>query len=213
MSSKRLYFVLISGIVVLFVAMLAGAYGIDSLLAGRATKLTQAKAKNQALNEEQLSLANAKKEVAKYSDLEQIAKTVVPQDKDQAQAVREIVNIAAANNVSLASITFPASTLGNLPVSTGAGVAAATTPVKVSSSAGKLSQLQAVKNIPGVYSLQLTVQSDPNAPVTYNAFINFLDGLEHNRRTAQISSISLAPDAKNSNLLTFTLVLNEYIKP
>lgn len=217
MNSKRLFYVLVGVICLLFVSLLAGAYGTNSLLTARANKLTGLKAKSQALNQEQLSLANAKKEVKTYSSLEKIAKAVVPEDKDQAEAVREIVNIAAANGISLSAINFPASTLGN--VSTGSSAAssssssASTSPAKPSANAGKLSQLLPVKNIPGVYVLQITLQSDPNKPVPYTSFINFLDNLEHNRRTAQISSITLQPNADNPNLLTFTITLNEYIKP
>jgi len=219
MNSRRLYFALIGVICLLFIGLLAGAYGANSLLAARATKLTNLKAKNQALGQEQLSLASAKKEVETYSSLEKIAKAVVPEDKDQAEAVREIVNIAAANGVSLAAINFPASTLGGSATgSTSSGAAspppsAGSAPVKVAVNSGKLSQLQPVKNIPGVYILQITVQGDANKPVSYSAFINFLNALEHNRRTAQISNITLQPSTSNPNLLTFSLTLNEYIKP
>lgn len=216
MSPKRLYYTQLGLIALLFIGLLGGAYGINSLLSTKAQQLTSLKAKNQALEREQSSLTLAQKEVAKYADLEQIAKSIVPEDKDQAEAVREIVNIAAANGISLSSITFPASSLGNTQGAS-SSQSSSTTPTtptaKVSPKTGKLSQLQPVKNIPGVYVLQITVKSNPDQPVSYASFINFLNDLEQNRRTAQISSISLQPNSKNSNLLTFTIVLNEYIKP
>jgi hypothetical protein len=198
--------------------MLVGAYEINSVMGNRSNKLVGLKAKDQALNQEQLQLSNAKKEVAKYSDLQKITQTIVPEDKDQAEAVREIVNIAGANGISLASVTFPASTLGGTSAGSAAagsssGAGASSAYVAPNPNAGKLSQLQPVKNIPGVYDLQITVQSDANNPVSYPSFIGFLSDLEHNRRTAQISSINLQPTTKNPNLLTFTLILNEYIKP
>jgi hypothetical protein len=71
----------------------------------------------------------------------------------------------------------------------------------------------AVPNIPGVYQLQITVEGDSSKPVQYNSFLNFLTALEHNRRTAQVSTVSIAPSASNPNLLSFTLTLEEYIKP
>jgi hypothetical protein len=218
-SSKRLYFGLVAIVCLLLVGLVAGAYGANSLLSARATKLTNLKAKDQALNQEQLSLVQAKKDIKKYASLEQITQAVVPEDKDQAEAVREIVNIAATNGISLATITFPESTLGNTTTTaTGVSAPASATPAPsaaalLNSNATKLSQLQPVKNIPGVYDLQINVQSDPNGPVAYNSFINFLSALEHNRRTAQISTITLQPDSDNSNMLTFALTLNEYIKP
>ena len=220
--SKRLYYLLVGLVGLLLLGLVGGAYGTNQLLASRAVKVTGLKAKSLALSQEQLSLANAKKEVQTYSDLLKTTQTIVPEDKDQAEAVREIVNIAAANSiggVNLQQITFPASTLGATGTSTGSGAATATTapasssPAKANSSAGKLSQLVPVKNIPGVYDLLITIQSDPNKPVAYASFVNFLSGLEHNRRTAQISAITLQPNINNPNLLSFTLTLNEYIKP
>jgi hypothetical protein len=213
--SKRLYLTLIGVIGLLLAGLIGGAYGTNTLLSSRAVKLTSLKAKSLALAQEQLSLINAKKDIKTYASLEQIAQSVVPEDKDQAEAVREIVNIAAANNVSLASINFPASTLGT---SSSGSTTATTTPsastsANANSSINKFSQLLPVKSIAGVYDLQITVKSDPNQPVQYNAFISFLSALEHNRRTAQISTITLEPNSSNPGLLTFSLTLNEYIKP
>jgi microcystin-dependent protein len=214
--SKRLYLVLIGVIGLLLAGLVGGAYGANTLLSSRAVKLTSLKAKSLALAQEQLSLINAKKDIKTYASLEQIARAVVPEDKDQAEAVREIVNIGGANNVSLASINFPASTLGTS--SSGGTTATTTTPsastsANANSSINKFSQLLPVKNIAGVYDLQITVKGDPNQPVQYNAFISFLSALEHNRRTAQISTITLEPNSANPGLLTFSLTLNEYIKP
>ena len=214
--SKRLNLALIGVIGLLLAGLAGGAYGANTLLSSRAAKLTNLKAKSLALAQEQLSLVNAKKDIKTYAGLEQIARAVVPEDKDQAEAAREIVNIAGANGVSLAAINFPASTLGTS--SSGNAAATTTTPsagtaANANSSVNKFSQLLPVKNIPGVYDLQIVVRGDPNQPVQYNAFINFLGALEHNRRTAQISTITLQPNSTNPNLLTFSLTLNEYIKP
>lgn len=209
-SPKQLYRLLLTIIAVLVFGMAGAAYATNKMLASEANKLISLKAKDQALSKEQVSFAKAKQDLKKYEDLHKITQAVVPEDKNQAAAVREIVNIAATNNVSLASITFPASTLGSNVPKPGAATspAAAATDPKAA-----LSQLQPVKNIPGVYELLITVQSDPDKPVQYDRFIGFLQSLERNRRTAQVSTIILQPDTKNPNLLTFTLTLKEYIKP
>lgn len=209
MNGKRFHLVLLGVIALLLIGLVGGAYGINSLLTEKANKLTGQKAKSLALSQEQQALTRARKDIIKYSELEKITRTVVPEDKNQAEAVREIVNIAAANNISLASITFPASTLGGGVAAPGG--TAAPSPSAAGSKA--LSQLQPVKNIPGVYQLIINVAGDTNRPVTYNNFINFLSDLEHNRRTAQVTNIVLQPDANNRNNLTFSLALTEYIKP
>jgi len=215
MTSKRLHPALIGVISLLLIGLLAGTYGINKMLGTQANKLTGLKAKNQALEQERLSFKKARKDIKTYSGLYKIAQSVVPEDKDQAEAVREIVNIAAANNVNLAAINFPASTLGGNGMAQAGGTSGTTKP---SASAGNsktnsLSQLTPVKSIKGVYELPITVEGDPKNPVRYDEFISFLSALEHNRRTAQVSTVSIHPDTKDSNYLSFTLNLNEYIKP
>jgi hypothetical protein len=218
MTSKRLHTVLMAGLALLFLGLIGGTYATNKLLTSQADKLTALKAKSMALDQEQVSLSHARTDIKKYDNLDKIAQAVVPQDKNQAEAVREIVNIAAANDVSLASISFPASTLGNLPSgvaapSSSGSAAAGPAPSAGSSKAGSLSQLTPLKNIPGVYQLPITIKGDANNPVQYEKFINFLSDLEHNRRTAQVETITLQPTIGNRDYVTFQLTLSEYIKP
>lgn len=209
MTSKRIYYILVGSLVLSFIALIGGAYAINGILTKQSNSLTELKARSAAFSEEQITLEKSKKQVEQYASLNQIAKAIVPQDKDQAEAVREIVNIAAQYNISLAAINFPASTLGNTPTSSAAPASANAGTVATKS----FSQLLPVKNIPGVYQLTITVTGDTNKPVPYSQFIRFLEALEHNRRTAQVSTITIEPNATNRNLLTFNLTLNEYIKP
>jgi hypothetical protein len=65
----------------------------------------------------------------------------------------------------------------------------------------------------GVYSLQITIQQTSEAAISYSQFLTFLDKLEQNRRTAQVTSIILQPDSTNPNMVAFTLTINEFIKP
>jgi hypothetical protein len=209
MTSKRLFYVLCGLLCLLVVGLAAGTYSANKLLGKKADQLATLKARSQALDQEKASLVKAKKDLAKYTELENVTKAVVPQDKDQAQTVREIIKLANANGVGLASITFPASSLGATKVP---GAASPSTPAApAASGAGSLSQLQPVKNIPGLYSLTITVES--GQAISYSQFINFLNDLEHNRRTAQVQTIEITPNSNNRNYLTFKLTLNEYIKP
>ena len=215
MTSKRLHFILIAAIGLAFVGLVALTYGVNYLLSEESKKLVDYKAKSRALDQQQVSLKSATRDIERYSELEKIAKTIVPEDKNQASAVREIVDIAGANGIALGSITFPASTLGGSatggstqkPGSTGAPQS------NTNSKTTDLSQLQPVKNIPGVYQLTITITGDDNSPVQYSKFVNFLSGLERNRRTAQVTTVALQPDANNPNLLTFMITINQFIKP
>jgi hypothetical protein len=198
MNSKTLFSVLVVVLVLLGGGILAAAYEASNLLEKRSAMLAGLKATDQAETAKKAQLVKNKKDIVTYAELNQIAKTVVPQDKDQAEAVREIVNLAGKSGISkLSSISFPPSTLGGAKVRTAHG----------------LTQLTAVKGIPGVYNLQITVTQADSDPVPYSSFTDFLSRLEQNRRTAQVSSITVQPNPKSPNLVSFTLVVNEFIKP
>ena len=198
MDSKKVFYGFSALLAVLFAGLFVSVREANTLLTRQSKTLVNLKAQNQAAIDSEAQLAQEKKEVATYADLNTIAKSVVPQDKDQAEAVREIVNLAAQSGIpQLSSIAFPPSTLGGKQIKTSKG----------------LTQVTPVKGMPGVYQLQITVTQDNTALVPYSSFTTFLSKLEQNRRTAQVSSINVQPDQKNPNLASFTLVINEFIKP
>ncbi len=207
MNSKRFFIVMI-GVVVLLsgVIVVCVVFG-NSILKKQATKLLDLKLQNQVLDEEQASLVQANKDIVKYADLEKIAKAIVPQDKDQAQAVREIVSIATNNGITLKTVSFPTSTLGQTPTSS----SSSSSSTKVTSI--PFTQVKAVSGIPGVYSMDITIQSDETKLVSYRNFLNFLDGLEKNRRTAQVTSIVIQPSAQKKDALSFNITVSVFIKP
>lgn len=199
MSSKKLFYGLVGLLVFLAAGLLVSVREANTLLSNESKTLVGLKAEGKALADQQAQLARDKKDIAKYAELNTIAKSVVPQDKDQAEAVREIVNLAAQSGIGkLSSITFPPSTLG--------GPAAKKT-------SGALTQVTPVKGVAGVYDLQITVAQANTDPVPYSSFTTFLAKLEQNRRTAEVSSITVQPDAKDPNRVSFTLVIDEFIKP
>lgn len=217
MNAKQTHFLLIGLLGLAIVGILAGSYGVNSFLGGKAAQLAGLKGQAASLQTQTASLKKAKQDIAKYSDVEQIAQQIVPQDKDQAAAVQQIVNIAGNAGVTLTNITFPSSTLGGPVVggsaAGGVGAAKGQSPAAAATAKSALSQLTPVTNIPGVYQLQITIQNDNNNPTTYPQFYQMLSALEQNRRTAQVSNIEIQPDSKNPNIITFVLTLNEYIKP
>lgn len=199
MDNKKLSLILSGVASLLGVGLFASVFFANKLLSTKSVELSKLKAQSQVTDELQISLRKNRADIAKYTSLNKIAKTVVPQDKNQAQTVSEIVKIANDSGITkLTSITFPASTLGG----TGAAKAQAS-----------LTQVTPVKGIAGVYLLPITITQDSNNTVRYAQFITFLQKLENNRRTAQVSSISITPDGKNPNNISFTLIVNEYIKP
>lgn len=192
LNAKRLYFILLGLVVVSILALFGAVYGAKILLAQKSKDISKAHLKSLTLEEEQRLLKKAQADVEKYRSLAEVAKSIVPQDKDQARTVREINNLAAENNVNLGSITFPASSLG----------------VKTNNDA----QLKPVQGIQGVSVLTITVKSEDNEPSFFSDLLNFLEDLEHNRRTALVIGVSINPKKEDPRRIDFTLTLNEYIK-
>lgn len=204
MTSKQLTYLLFGILGAICLAIVCGAYSINSLLQGRSDTLSALKSKSDDISNQQLQVLTDQQSLKKYADLNTIAQTVVPQDKNSDIVVRQIINLAAQSGISnlAGGITFPSSSLGSSTSTTGANP---------NSSQNKLTQLTKVKGISGVYDLPITVQQSDT--VSYSHFITFLRKLQQNRRTANISSVSITPDTKNPSQVTFSLVIDEYIKP
>src|SRR5687767_8745893 len=112
MNSKRLYFVLLATLVILGASGITGMWYGNTLLKQKTQKLTAAKTESIALEHQQQALIQAKKDIEKYTELETITKSIVPQEKDQARTVREIIKLAEESGVRIGAISFPSSTLG-----------------------------------------------------------------------------------------------------
>lgn len=212
MNIKRLRLILVillAGVMVLFVAV--NILGM-AFLSSKSSQLVKQRLESKSLDSQLASLSGAKKEVEQYAYFNNIAKTVIPSDKDQAQAVLDISQLASQAGIGIASVTFPASTLGAGAAAT-SGTAGAKSPI---------TQAKPVDGIPGVYSLELSIapQTGPGVPadkvVTYTKLLDFLKRIENDRRTAQVTQVNIQPqgtDTGPNQLVNFTITINIFIKP
>ncbi len=212
MKPKKFYFVMIGVASLLSLLVLASALGANLLFTKQAKKLSDLKVQSKVVEEQQLSLVQAKKDLEKYAELDKIAKTVVPQDKDQAKTVREITAIARESGIELNTITFSSSNLGQTAApapASGQGESGGSQPATPPSS---VTQVKPVDGIPGVYALEIVISPSEDNPISYYRFLDFLEKLESNRRTAHVSKITVTP-IEGSFGVSFVLTLNAYVKP
>lgn len=202
MTAKKLFYGLLAGIGLLVIIIALTVFYGNQMLIKQNKKLSDAKVQVANLDLVQSSLVTAKRDIEQYSTIEQIAKTVVPQEKDQARTVREIVKIADELGISISSIGFASSNLGSAAKTKAAATDAGTTTT----------QTEKVEGLTGVEKLPITVTSDSNKPVSYKNFLLFLERLEQNRRTSQVADVNIQPNADNRNFINFSLKLNAYIK-
>ena len=200
-----MHYVLVGAFIVLGLAGGATLLFGDKMLAGTSAKLSNWRLQAQVLDNQQSALAQAKRDVAKYTPLNTIAQTVVPQEKNQALAVREIIGFAAQSKITISSITFPASNLGGTGLtSTGVKTTPIVSPVP--------SQLTPAPGLSGIYVLPITVQSDITKPIGYAQLSTFLQALERNRHTAEVSQLTITPSDSGGKTLSFEVIINIYIK-
>jgi len=210
MNSKRMFYMLLSTLGLVVMLGIGAVVLGDKMLKNKSAELLDLKITDQVLEQQQSSLLQAKRDLEKYKDLEAIAKAIVPKDKDQAEAVQQISQIATEAKVDLTTISFPSSNLGQKTTNTNKTdeKTESTTPAPP-----PVSQVVPVSGIKGVYQLDVTIVSNPVKPVTYNQLVDFLQRLEKNRRTAQVSGIIIDPNDADRSLLTFTLTVGIYLKP
>lgn len=202
MNSKKAFFAMLGVVIFLIGLCGAGTYFANRLLKSEGDKLVEHKLEQAVLERQSAALEQAKKDIAEYEELEKIAKTIVPQEKDQAITVLEIIELAEKSGISIGSIQFPDSLLGDIKQ----GKTTSTVDPNTT-------QLTPVTNLKGVYAMEINVQSDQENPVSYGKLLDFLKRLENNRRTAQVTSVSIQPSEENRNLVTFTLILKSYVRP
>lgn len=209
MNSKKVYYVNIALLALLTVGIFVSTFFALNMLKNESAKLVEKKLQNRIQDEQQVALKQANNNIKKFTELDTLARTIVPQDKDQAKAVREIVEIAKASDIALSTVSFPASTLGQSKTSTKTS-GTATTP---KTTANSETQVKPVAGLKGVYNMEITIVQATDKPTNYAGLIKFLERLENNRRTAHVSDVTVIPDNTNSNKLSISMILNVYIKP
>lgn len=219
MNSRKMFFVMAGVLTLLICGLLTVVVVGNAYLARQSKELVAAKLDEKSLNEQQTALIKAKKDLQKYSELQGIARAIVPQDKNQAEAVREIVRFADESGVKLESITFDDSTLGQAPAApapapAGEGGSAATGQTPTAPAKPPITQAKPAEGIPGVYTVPIVIGSTKNNNQFEN-FINFLSKMENNRRTAHVEKVSITPGTTPSGLeyINFSLTVNIFVKP
>lgn len=201
MSSKRLFFVfiiLVSGFLLLGGVIVSKS---SSILGSEGEKLMSLKVEDKVLDMRLADLMKAKKNIDKYSELADITKQIVPEDKNQASVIAEIPLMAKMNGITISSIDFPQSSLGSKQKKS----------AKTKTDTSK-SQLVELPELKGVYVMSIDIGIAGDKPVTYDQILSFLKTLESNRKTAQVTNISISPN-KRSGFFDLQISIDTYVRP
>lgn len=207
MNSKKAFYLLVA---VLCLTLVGAAYMTiqgTKMIKKSGDVLLQQKLEQAALEKDEQALLQAKRDIEKYKELLQVAKSIVPQEKDQARTVRELVSLAQQSGISIESISFPASTLGQKQTGMKKG------SNKQQTGPEGTTQLVPVEGLSNVYAMPITVTVNEANSVTYDQLLAFLGKLEQNRRTSHVTNLTITPSQDDRSKVTFELQLNAYIKP
>jgi hypothetical protein len=212
MNAKKFYYASLGAVILLLLLLCGSIYYMNIYLQKGSSTLVQAKLESRVDEEREKYYLQAKKDLEKYKDISATLIKVLPKDKDQAKAVAEIGRIADETGIEIKQISFPSSTLGEKKV------AATTTTTPSSStpatpSAPSVTQSKPVDGVSGVLGIDTQVQfiSTDNKKLTYPQLISFLERIEKNRRTMQVSAISITP--KDSNQIDAAISIRIFVKP
>ena len=213
MNAKRTYYLLIGLTVVILMATVGVLYLASSLLSKNSQKLVEYKAENAGIEQSKKIYNKAAIDLKKYQPLKAAVDEALPKEKDQAKAVKEIYQIASETGIQIEEIKFTDSTLGQKakPTTTTPtdNSSASTAPKESTPATPSITQAKPIKNISGVLGIEMTLKIKPNTTggtIDYNRFINFIDQLSLNRRSVQITNVTIAPKLKSAELTTLIFV-------
>jgi hypothetical protein len=200
-TAKRLYYGLMVALAAIIVLSAVVAYQSVGWLKDHSTILVDKKLENIALEEQQSEASSAAAILEQYSDLRETVEAVAPSEKEQEKIIAELYRIAAENNLTIQSLTFPNSELGETQTAPAAqsqgGEAAATEQQAAPQPSNQITQTRRVDGLTGVVGLDIAPSGikENGVPtgMTYETMLRFLDSLEKNRRQMIVNEIAINP--------------------
>lgn len=208
-TPKKIYYLMISLIFITILLIFSSIYLGRQLLLKSQSSLVEAKLYNYTQEKTEEIFRKNQKLLNENADIAQILSNIVPSEKDQARAVRELNAIAEANNLNVVSVSFPRSDLLT-PAKTTETKTDQSSNDKALDQSKSISQAKPIKGMNGVYSIELTteISSKDGQRIPTDQILSLLQNIENNRRNMRIGSINIS-----SNGETINLKLMIFIKP
>lgn len=206
LSIKKFNLLLVATLVSLIVGSLALTVFAVSLIANKSDYLISVKLDTELSSSKRENLLRYKADLIKNKSYLEIIDKIVPTTKDQALAVAELLQIAKENNITLGSISFPASELGSKSSKTSSG--------------SNVTQTKPVEGISGVLGIELNLSQitrtsgDAGSGISYDQLISTLQAIETNRRTMQIKNLQIQPITRSGVVIGYSpsLTINIFVK-
>ncbi len=176
-------------LIVFLVSTLIGLFFANKRLTQTAEQTRTLKA-DILIDQKQLEIyEKSQTQLASLSYVEDLIKTVLPEEQDQSSVVAEISEFALRSGLNVSQITFP----------------------DAAKSTSKKNAKPSLVVPRGVSVVPVTVQLAAGS--RYENLLTFLRTLEDTKRKSQVTNITLTPDAEDRTKLSqVTIVVNLYTK-
>ncbi len=194
---------------VLIVGAGAMIYFGNSFMKKKSNSLVEAKLDSYTTEQKEKTYLQARKDLEKNKDLNDLVAKILPKEKDQAKAVSELYKIASESGITIDKIQFPSSTLGQKAV-VATGTSATQSSSTPAAAAAVVTQAKAVEGLKSVMGIDIDIYSGKS--MKYDNMITFLQKIELNRRSMQVKKITVTPDLEK-NVLSFNVTVTTFVKP
>jgi len=202
MTAKKAYFIILTILILAIIGIGGSMYAGTMVVKKTSDKLIQTKLDNIGLDTQEQQFLQSRKVLDKYKTLNQTISKILPKNKDQALAVKELYQIGDETGIVVSKIQFPTSTL------------AKSKATSTQSSTKTVTQAKQVAGMTGVLGIDISISLQPanGKSISYDNMLKFLQKVELNRRNMQIKNITVNADTINGGV-TFELTLTIFVKP
>lgn len=214
MTTKKAHYGLLGLLVLVIVAIGLAMYFSRVFLKSNSDSLVNAKLELYKIDETEYIYRKNQAILQENQETADILASVLPQEKDQAKAVREITQIASDNGLSVKAIRFPGSDLviTNKPVA--AQTQGSTTTPQATPSGPTISQAKPVNGLNNVLGIAVEIEltsARSGAQISTDQVLSFLQQIENNRRNIRVTSINFGSSVDEGKTLKIDTLL--FIKP
>lgn len=150
-------------------------------------------AERDVLNKQIASIEETNAQLENLRDIQASIPNILPEDKEQADIIDQLIVFGDNNNVDVRDISFSGSS-GD------------------STQNFATAQTEALEDVPGVRFTNLTFSFDSD----FNTMLNFMTDLEKNQRIMQINSVTISeqadPEDEDKTFLSVVLEVQVYIR-
>lgn len=188
---KKVFIVMLSALVASVLLTGGGLYMADRYLADQAETISDLRADDEILSVDLINSQRMREELKKYSYLDEVSDEILPDTKNQSEAILLINTMGKDAGINIDSYSF----------------------ISTVDKPGDKTQTEQLKDAPDILTFPITVKFTSS----YSQIISWLELAEKNQRKMQVSSVNITPSLDDDgNIIpsrfVSSIVVNAYVE-